>query len=76
MTDLLAKGAGETKEHHEARLGTLAPPLLDMSTYVEEFGRTVVPAYRRGVADRELPADAGLARSVIPPGTSIRRARC
>ena len=31
---------------------------------------SVVPAYRRGVADRELPADAGLARSIIPPGTA------
>jgi pyruvate ferredoxin oxidoreductase beta subunit len=73
MTDLLVKGAGETKEHHDARLRTLAPPLLDMATYVEEFGRTVVPAYRRGVADRELPADAGLARSVIPPATAAVR---
>jgi pyruvate/2-oxoacid:ferredoxin oxidoreductase beta subunit/Pyruvate/2-oxoacid:ferredoxin oxidoreductase delta subunit len=33
----------------------------------------VVPAYRRGIADRELPADAGLARSVIPPGTAATR---
>jgi pyruvate/2-oxoacid:ferredoxin oxidoreductase beta subunit/Pyruvate/2-oxoacid:ferredoxin oxidoreductase delta subunit len=32
-----------------------------------------VPAYRRGIADRELPADAGLARSVIPPGTAATR---
>jgi pyruvate ferredoxin oxidoreductase beta subunit len=73
MTDLLIKDVGETKEHHDARLGTVAPPLLDMATYVEEFGLTVVPAYRRGVADRELPADAGLARSVIPPGTAAAR---
>ncbi len=73
MTDLLLKAAGETKEHHEVRLAGLAPPLLDMDSYVEEFGRTVVPAYRRGVADLELPADAGLARSVIPPGTSATR---
>src|ERR1043165_5448864 len=28
---------------------------------------------RRGVADGELPADAGLARSVIPPGTAATR---
>jgi pyruvate ferredoxin oxidoreductase beta subunit len=44
-----------------------------MDAYVEEFGRTVVPAYRRGIADLELAADAGLARSVIPPGTSATR---
>ncbi len=73
MTDLLFKEAGELKEHHEARLADAAPPLLDMAAYVEEFGRTVVPAYRRGIADRELAADAGLARSVIPPGTAASR---
>jgi pyruvate/2-oxoacid:ferredoxin oxidoreductase beta subunit/Fe-S-cluster-containing hydrogenase component 2 len=32
-----------------------------------------VPAYRRGVADLELAADAGLARSVIPPATAASR---
>jgi pyruvate/2-oxoacid:ferredoxin oxidoreductase beta subunit/Pyruvate/2-oxoacid:ferredoxin oxidoreductase delta subunit len=73
MTELLVKGVGENKEAHDSRLLAAAPPLLDMHAYVEEFGRTVVPAYRRGVADRELPADAGLARSVIPPGTAATR---
>lgn len=73
MTDLLIKAPGELKESHDVRLTTAAPPLLDMDAYVEEFGRTVVPAYRRGVADRELPADAGLARSVIPPATAATR---
>ena len=73
MTDLLIKEPGETKDAHEARLGAVAPPLLDMDAYVEEFGRTVVPAYRRGIADLELPADVGLARSVIPPATAATR---
>jgi pyruvate ferredoxin oxidoreductase beta subunit len=68
----LLKVAGEPKEHHETRLGA-ALPVLDMHGYVEEFGRSVVPAYRRGVADLELPADAGLARSIIPPGTAATR---
>jgi pyruvate/2-oxoacid:ferredoxin oxidoreductase beta subunit/Pyruvate/2-oxoacid:ferredoxin oxidoreductase delta subunit len=67
------KEAGELKESHSDRLATIAPPLLDIDAYVEEFGRSVVPAYRRGVADRELPADAGLARSIIPPATSAVR---
>jgi pyruvate ferredoxin oxidoreductase beta subunit len=71
-TATIAKEAGEPKELHEARLGA-ALPVLDMHAYVEEFGRSVVPAYRRGVADRELPADAGLARSIIPPGTAATR---
>ena len=68
----LLKDPGEPKEHHETRLGA-ALPVLDMHAYVEEFGRSVVPAYRRGVADLELPADAGLARSIIPPGTAATR---
>jgi pyruvate/2-oxoacid:ferredoxin oxidoreductase beta subunit/Pyruvate/2-oxoacid:ferredoxin oxidoreductase delta subunit len=71
-TETLAKEAGEPKELHETRLGA-ALPVLDMHAYVDEFGRSVVPAYRRGVADRELPADAGLARSIVPPGTAATR---
>jgi pyruvate ferredoxin oxidoreductase beta subunit len=67
------KEAGELKESHSDRLATVALPVLDIDAYVEEFGRTVVPAYRRGIADRELPADAGLARSIIPPATSAVR---
>jgi pyruvate/2-oxoacid:ferredoxin oxidoreductase beta subunit/ferredoxin len=68
----LVKDPGEPKELHESRLGA-ALPVLDMHAYVEEFGRSVVPAYRRGIADLELPADAGLARSIIPPGTAATR---
>jgi pyruvate/2-oxoacid:ferredoxin oxidoreductase beta subunit/Pyruvate/2-oxoacid:ferredoxin oxidoreductase delta subunit len=68
----LIKDVGEPKEHHEARLGA-ALPVLDMHGYVEDFGRSVVPAYRQGIADMELPADAGLARSIIPPGTAATR---
>jgi pyruvate ferredoxin oxidoreductase beta subunit len=48
-------------------------PVLDLDGYVEAFGATVVPAYRRGVADRELAADAGVARSILPPGTAATR---
>ncbi len=75
MTDLavLGKVPGETKEHHDDRLATVAPEVLDIHAYVEDFGRSVVPAYRQGIADRELPADAGLARSIIPPGTAAVR---
>ena len=67
------KDAGELMELHIDRLATIAPPLLDIDAYVEEFGRSVVPAYRRGIADRELPADAGLARSIVPPATAAVR---
>src|SRR3989304_5325075 len=68
------KDPGELMELHIDRLATIAPPLLDIDAYVEEFGRSVVPAYRRGIADRELPADAGLARSIVPPATPAARA--
>ncbi len=47
--------------------------LLDIEAYVDDFGRSVIPAYRRGIADLELPADAGLARSIVPPGTAGTR---
>ena len=69
----LIKDAGELKEAHESRLATMAPPIFDVESYVEDFGRSIVPAYRRGIADVELPADAGLARSIIPPGTAATR---
>jgi pyruvate ferredoxin oxidoreductase beta subunit len=68
-----AKATGELKESHIDRLATVAPPLLDIDRYVEEFGRSVVPAYRRGIADRELPVNVGLARSIIPPATAAVR---
>ncbi len=38
------------------RLGAAAT-VLDVHAYVEDFNSTVVEAYRRGVADVELPAD-------------------
>lgn len=68
----LVKEQGEPKEAHEARLG-VAGLLFDVHAYVEDFARAVVPAYRTGVADRELPADAGVARSIVPPGTAAVR---
>ncbi|MFL5770015.1 MAG: thiamine pyrophosphate-dependent enzyme [Chloroflexota bacterium] len=69
----LAKDPGAAKELHEADLAATALPVLDIDAYVEDFGRAVVPGYRRGIADAEFPADAGLARSIIPPGTSATR---
>ena len=48
-------------------------PVFDVRSYVEEFEDAIVPAYQRGRADAEWPADAGLARSIIPPGTAASR---
>jgi pyruvate ferredoxin oxidoreductase beta subunit len=72
LQSVLTKEPGALKEAHEVGLG-IAVPLFDMDTYVEEFGQSIVPAYRQGVADAEWPADVGLARSVIPPGTAATR---
>jgi len=50
--------------------GLIAPQTLDIAAYVEDFNKNVIDAYRRGVADVELPADMGVARSIIAPGTA------
>jgi pyruvate/2-oxoacid:ferredoxin oxidoreductase beta subunit/Pyruvate/2-oxoacid:ferredoxin oxidoreductase delta subunit len=50
-----------------------APPLFDVEAYVDDFNRGIVPAYGAGTADLGLPADAGVARSIIPPGTAAIR---
>src|ERR1035437_5076906 len=50
--------------------GRIAPLTLDVEAYIADFDTTVIDAYRRGVADVELPADAGGARSLIGPGTA------
>jgi pyruvate/2-oxoacid:ferredoxin oxidoreductase beta subunit/Fe-S-cluster-containing hydrogenase component 2 len=47
-------------------------PVLDRSPRLDEFD-DVVEAYRRNVADLELPSDAVVARSVIPAGTAATR---
>ena len=46
---------------------------FDPATFVSAFDESVIDAYRRGVADVELPSDAAVARSVIPPGTAATR---
>ncbi len=51
------------------RIGAAPLPLVD----AEDFRRRIVPAYERGTASEELPADFGLARSLIPPATGALR---
>ena len=43
---------------------------FDAAAYVKDFNESVIDAYRRGVADWDLPADEGVARSIIPAGTA------
>ena len=74
LTELpLLKVASEPKELHEARLQQASTSTFDTHAYVDDFNRVVVDAYRRGSADGSLPADAGVARSIIPPGTAATR---
>jgi pyruvate ferredoxin oxidoreductase beta subunit len=68
----VGKQAGEPKELHEGRLGAVGT-VLDVRAYVDDFNASIVDAYRRGVADAELPSETGVARSIIPPGTAATR---
>jgi pyruvate ferredoxin oxidoreductase beta subunit len=70
--ELMRKPAGEPMELHEARL-SLALPVLDIHAYVDDFNRDVLGAYRRGTVETDLAADGAVARSLIPPGTSVAR---
>jgi pyruvate ferredoxin oxidoreductase beta subunit len=72
MVTELVTDAGEPKEVSESRVAATLP-LFDVHHYVDDFNRGIVPAYGRGTADTELPADAGVARSIIPPGTAAVR---
>src|SRR6266542_6019558 len=50
-----------------------AQHLFDVHAYVDDFNRAVMRAYRANDADVELPADRGVARSIMPPGTAATR---
>ena len=64
VVDLSKLGAGP---------GLIAPKTLNVKAYVDDFNTTVIDAYRRGVADVDLPADAGVGRSLIAPFTAATR---
>jgi pyruvate/2-oxoacid:ferredoxin oxidoreductase beta subunit/Pyruvate/2-oxoacid:ferredoxin oxidoreductase delta subunit len=68
----LRKPAGMPMEAHQASLGSTAT-VFDVEGYVDDFNRSVVDAYRRDAADRELTADRAVARSIIPPATAASR---
>ncbi len=62
-----------------AAFGSSCPPAgcpgrkLDEGEYVDAFTDDVLPAYQNGTADARLPADSGVARSLVPPGTAAAR---
>jgi pyruvate/2-oxoacid:ferredoxin oxidoreductase beta subunit/Pyruvate/2-oxoacid:ferredoxin oxidoreductase delta subunit len=49
------------------------PDAFDATDYTADFTARVIPAYQTGTADGGLPADGGLARSLIPPGSAAVR---
>lgn len=67
----LIKEAGTSKETHAVGIDTTIFE-FDLEGYVEDFNESVIGAYNRG-SDDELPADMGVARSIIPAGTGAFR---
>lgn len=67
------KEPGAAKEAHESQFLTSGVLALDVEAYVEDFNARVIGAYEKGVGSQELPADVGVARSLIPPGTAALR---
>lgn len=67
------KGPGEAMETHEATFADSHLIELDLDQYVDDFNRRVIGAYQEGKGSAVLPADLGVARSLIPAGTSALR---
>lgn len=67
------KQAGEAMETHEATFADSYVIELDLDRYVDDFNRRVIGAYQEGKGSAVLPADLGIARSLIPPGTGALR---
>lgn len=45
---------------------------MDLDGYVDQFNERIIGAYRGG-SESNLPADSGVARSLVPPGTGVFR---
>ncbi len=72
-TDVGIKEPGEAKETHETALPRIHLFELDLDAYVDDFNRRVIGAYQEGKGSVSLPADVGIARSLVPPGTAALR---
>ncbi|MDH3519769.1 MAG: thiamine pyrophosphate-dependent enzyme [Myxococcales bacterium] len=68
---LLVKEPGADLETHGAHFAHLDFE-IDLDRYVGEFNEQVIGAYGQGEG-AVLPADTGIARSLIPPGTGVFR---
>jgi pyruvate/2-oxoacid:ferredoxin oxidoreductase beta subunit/NAD-dependent dihydropyrimidine dehydrogenase PreA subunit len=67
------KHPGAPLETHEATFADSHLIELDLDRYVDDFNRRVIGAYAEGRGSATLPADVGVARSLIPPGTGALR---
>ena len=68
---VLIKEAGASKETHAVGIENTIFE-IDLEGYVEDFNERVIGAYNAG-ADDDLPADIGVARSLVPAGTGVLR---
>jgi len=66
------KTPGLAKDTHES-LPVDHVLALDLEAYVADFNARVIGAYAAGTGSQTLPADVGVARSLIPPGTAALR---
>lgn len=67
------KQPGTPMENYEATFADSTLITLDLDKYVDDFNRRVIGAYQEGKGSAVLPADLGVARSLIPPGTGALR---
>jgi pyruvate ferredoxin oxidoreductase beta subunit len=71
--EILTKTPGLAKDEHESHLPHASVLDLDVEEYVTDFNSRIIGAYAAGTGSQSLPADAGVARSLIPPGTAALR---
>jgi len=67
------KERGAPMETYEATFADTHLIDLDLDKYVDDFNRRVIGAYQEGKGSAVLPADLGVARSLIPAGTGALR---
>ncbi|HLF48929.1 MAG TPA: thiamine pyrophosphate-dependent enzyme [Methylomirabilota bacterium] len=71
--EILTKTPGLAKDEHESHLPHASVLDLDVEAYVADFNSRIIGAYAAGTGSQTLPADVGVARSLIPPGTAALR---
>jgi pyruvate ferredoxin oxidoreductase beta subunit len=73
IEDLGTKQPGTSKEAHETQFVPAGVLALDVEAYVDDFNARVIGTYEKGTGSHDLPADVGVARSLIPAGTAALR---